>query len=375
MTGTSVIEGEDELWVRAMRSLLRRRAGARGWFVRPMSKLLKTVVHELDLDLPASAAVTVERVHGVLGSMPHAFDVPPRSDAGQRRVRGVVEGDMPVVVTVDIGDALAGGTTLRIRAFAKELTVRQRRAESTARAVAELLTRLGEADRGAETYGWFEVDPGDAAGMSDRELAFFSALRTHISGWTPDVDGYVVSRAADGPTEPLIACLDLTDPGDQRRFLFRAGVHLLGDRVRGDRLHSQVFSLPERPSSWALDASGTDERLGELSASWFRGVLDKPVVLYVWLRNDYAYAARYAFADTGETLTQYYERRLAPAGQAEELIAAGHVHGRGWIQTAGLPAPTCYLHIRGDLAKGTVPFGVPGTTKRGPLRGLWYEGQ
>jgi hypothetical protein len=36
--------------------------------------------------------------------------------------------------------------------------------------------------------------------------------------------------------------------------------------------------------------------------------------------------ARYAFADTAETLIQYYMRELAPPGQASELIAAGHVH-------------------------------------------------
>jgi hypothetical protein len=148
---------------------------------------------------------------------------------------------------------------------------------------------------------------------------------------------------------------------------------VLGDRVRGDRLHSQLFSLPERPSSWALDARGTPEQLAESAARWFRAVLGKPVVLHVWLHDDYAYAARYTFADTGETLSQCYNRSLAPAGQAEELIAAGHVHGRGWIQTTGLPAPAGYLHIHGDLAKGTIPPGVPALAKRGPITGLWYE--
>jgi hypothetical protein len=212
--------------------------------------------------------------------------------------------------------------------------------------------------------------------MSSAEVAFAASLRGHSSAWAPaDVDGYVPGSGADGVTEPLVACADLSDHADPPHFLLRAGVHLLGDRVRGDRLHSQLFSLPERPSSWALDAHGTPERLAESSARWFRMVLGKPVVLYVWLHNDYAYAARYAFADTGETLTQCYNRSLAPAGQAEELIAAGHVHGRGWIQTTGLPAPTCYFHIRGDLGKGNVPPGVPALIKRGPIPGLWYEGQ
>jgi hypothetical protein len=87
----------------------------------------------------------------------------------------------------------------------------------------------------------------------------------------------------------------------------------------------------------------------------------------------YAYAARYAFADSGETLCQSYVKTLAPPGQAEELTAAGHVHGKGWIQTVGLPAPALYLHIRGDLDKADVVPGVQATTRRGPLPNLWYE--
>jgi hypothetical protein len=211
--------------------------------------------------------------------------------------------------------------------------------------------------------------------MSDAELAFAAALRKHSSAWTPaNVYGHVVGFAADGVEEPLVAYADPTDPANPNRHLISVGVHLLGDRVRGDRLHSQTWSLPERPSSWALDFTGTRDQLAKASAHWFRGVLDKPMVLYVWLHDGYAYAARYAFADTGETLIQYYVRELAPAGQAEELIAAGHVHGKGWIQTVGLPTPSCYFHIRGDLRKGTVLPGVPAATNRGPLPGFWYEG-
>ena len=48
-------------------------------------------------------------------------------------------------------------------------------------------------------------------------------------------------------------------------------------------------------------------------------------------------------------------------------------YDEGWIQTVGLPAPSLYLHIRGDLERGSTVSGVPATTKRGPLPGLWYE--
>lgn len=238
--------------------------------------------------------------------------------------------------------------------------------------------RPRRAERGSistvAAHTWFEIDPGEAAEMSDAELAFAAALRAHSAGWAPpDADGYVAGLAADGLHKPLIAYADLTDPATPDRFLLHPGVHLVGDRVRGDRLHSQLFSLPERPSSWALDCVGPHDELAELCADWFRGVLGKPIVLYVWLHDDYAYAARYAFADTGETLIQCYEQQLAPAGQATDLIAAGHVHGKGWIQTTGLPEPSCYLHIRGDLAKSTGPPQVPVAAKRGPLPRLWYE--
>jgi hypothetical protein len=373
-------EDEDELLVGAMRTLLKRTTGRSGYLVRPISKLIRTVAHELDLALPLPADAVMGRVESVLTSMSQMFDYPPQSDTGRRRIRGIVaggaNGEMPVVVTVDLSPDQAGGTTLKLRASVKELIVNKRTAEKAAQAVAELLTRHDDMDHALAAHTWFEVHPSDAAEMSGAELAFGAALRVHSSAWIPnDVDGYVGGFAADGLEEPLVAAADLTDPADRGgRLLLRAGVHLLGDRVRGDRLHSQLYSLPERPSPWALDATGTHDRLAELSAHWFRRVLDKPIVLYVWLHDDYPYAARYAFADTGETLIQYYERKLAPASQAAELIAAGHVHGKGWIQTVGLPTPSCYLHIRGDFTKGTVLPGVPATTKRGPLPGFWYEG-
>jgi hypothetical protein len=370
---------EDELWVGAIRTVIKRTTGGRGFLVRPVSKLFKSVAHELDLALPLPADAVMGRVESVLTSMSQIFDYPPQSDTGRRRIRGIVaggaRGGMPVVVTVDLSPDLAGGTTLKLRATAKALIVNQRTAEKAAQTVAELLMQPDGKGCTLAAHTWFEVDPSDAAELSGAELAFAAALRAHSRAWTPtDVDGYVAGFAADGLEEPLVAYVNLTDPANRNRSLLSAGVHLLGDRVRGDRLHSQVYSLPERSSSWALDSTGTQDQLAEVSAHWIRRVLDKPIVLYVWLHDGYAYAARYAFADTGETLIQYYARKLAPAGQAEELIAAGHVHGKGWIQTVGLPTPSCYLHIRGDLTKGTVLSGVPATAKRGPLPGFWYEG-
>jgi hypothetical protein len=373
-------EDEDELWVGAIRTVIRRTTGRRGFLVRPISKLFKSVAHELELALPWPADAVMGRAVSVLTSMSQIFDHPPHSDTGPRRIRGIVaggaRGGSPVVVTVNLSPDQAGTTTLKLRAAAKEFIVNQRTAEKAAQAVAELLMQPDDEDCTLAAHTWFEVDPRDAAEMSSAELAFAAALRAHSSAWTTtNVDGYVAGYAADGLEEPLVAYAVPTDPANPNRHLISVGVHLLGDRVRGDRLHSQALSLPERPSSWAFDSTGTHDQLAEASVHWFRRVLDKPIVLYVWLHDGYAYAARYAFADTGETLIQYYERKFAPAGQAEELIAAGHVHGKDWIQTVGLPTPSCYLHIRGDLTKGTVLPGAPAATNRGPLPGFWYEGQ
>ncbi|KJY31646.1 hypothetical protein VR46_35260 [Streptomyces sp. NRRL S-444] len=60
------------------------------------------------------------------------------------------------------------------------------------------------------------------------------------------------------------------------------------------------------------------------------------------------YASRYLFADTGEGLVQSYHQTLAPSEQAEALTRAGHVHGRGWIQTSGLGRPDRVVDIRGE---------------------------
>jgi hypothetical protein len=115
------------------------------------------------------------------------------------------------------------------------------------------------------------------------------------------------------------------------------------------------------------------DELAHLTADWFQTVLRKPVVLYVWLHEKCAYAARYVFADTDETLCQMWSQRLAPPGKAEELIAAGHAHGKDWIQTRGLHAPNLFVYRRGDRELAVLPPDVRESTQLGPLDGVWYE--
>lgn len=223
---------------------------------------------------------------------------------------------------------------------------------------------------------WFELDEPDDIDFYEftaPELAFVRALRERTAGWAAaGVEG-LVCRSDEW--DSLVARLSFTDR-EAPLHLIDVGVHFYGDRLRGDQLHDQTYMLTDTPSSWALDASGTVEELAERAASWFRSVLRKPVVLYVWLNDDqWAYAARFAFADTNQTIAQLYHGDLAPTGQQEALIAAGHVHGKGWIQTKALPAPTLYQHIRGDLAAAvSLPPGLRAVTERGPLGGVWYAG-
>ncbi|MET7476001.1 hypothetical protein ABZT17_16760 [Streptomyces sp. NPDC005648] len=223
-------------------------------------------------------------------------------------------------------------------------------------------------------HPWFEIDdPDDEFEFTEAERAFAGALGARCAEWASEHPGVYGDIHRPDDWGALLASVSLSDGTKPRLSLIDLGVHLVGDRVRGDRLHNQLYLLPDTPSPWALDATGPTDRLADLTADWFRHVLDKPVVLYVWLHEGYAYAARYAYADTGETLAQTYASGVAPPGQEAELTAAGQVRGRGWIQTVGLPTPALYLHVRGDLTKGRVIEGVPAKTGRGPLPGVWYE--
>lgn len=108
------------------------------------------------------------RVHDLLTSMSGIFDCPPQPvaegldtearAAERHRIRGVVACEAnrsrAVVVTVDLDPDPAGGTTVQLRAVAKELIVDQRTAEKAAQAVADLLTEPVAEDQAPTT--WYE---------------------------------------------------------------------------------------------------------------------------------------------------------------------------------------------------------------------------
>ncbi|MFK0238967.1 hypothetical protein [Streptomyces vinaceus] len=192
---------------------------------------------------------------------------------------------------------------------------------------------------------WFEMDPFYTEGDFDKaELAFAAALREQAASWDVPHAYSWVGRPEDDSS--LLAVIGLSDEG-RRMSLIDIGVHLVGSSVRGDSLHNQLYFLPDQPTSLSMNATGSPQELAQRTAAWFENLLRKPVVRHEWEHRGQVYASRYLFADTGEGLVQSYNRSLAPSGQAQALILAGHVRGQGWIQTSGLGRPHRIVSIRG----------------------------
>lgn len=186
---------------------------------------------------------------------------------------------------------------------------------------------------------WFDFD----GPVTDGERAFLAALRQRVEGrlrpWCRRED-----PLHDGGA--LIVGIHVDDA--PRVALLTAGVHLDDDRIRGDDLDDQHYGLPDRLTSLAIDVTGSPAGLAASVADWFDAILRRPIVRYEWLHTGRVYANRYLFADTGEGLAQMYNRLLAPPGQHEQLIAAGHFHGMGWIDTRGLGEPDRVIPVRVD---------------------------
>jgi hypothetical protein len=201
-------------------------------------------------------------------------------------------------------------------------------------------------------HRWFEMT--SPHGFTDTEIAFATALSDRTAAWAHQDIGD--SLFADAGSRALVATLRLADPV-QNLSLVHFGVRFQGDRIRGDRVRGDLFTLPEMASPWALSAAGSVGALADAAAAWLRTVTRKPVVLYLWLRNGHPYAARYAFADTGETITQCYDEAAAPQGQT----------------AAGLAAPDLYFRVSGDFSTAAMLGELRHGWQRRPLNGPWYE--
>ncbi|NUW37603.1 hypothetical protein HTZ77_40305 [Nonomuraea sp. SMC257] len=194
-----------------------------------------------------------------------------------------------------------------------------------------------------EEYDWFECDEE----LDEVQDAFVTVLRERAVTWAADpVDSRLVLPELD---LPFVACLVIDAP-QENLGLMTVGVHLKGDRLRGDRLDHQDFTLPETPTSLAMEASGDPEELAGKAADWFEAIIGCPVVRYEWLHAGQVYASLYLFSQTGEKLSRMYNRELAPPGQRNRLVEAGYVVGRGWIDTSGLGEPDRIVPVRGSLS-------------------------
>ena len=229
-------------------------------------------------------------------------------------------------------------------------------------------------------HRWFVPELDDPSDITDEERSFAAALSEATAGLIRPGehvrDLLIPAAYADHGQGSLVAGLALSDWLAARPIigLIDFGVHFTGNRVRGGRLHNQIYHLTGETPSLSLDASGSTETLAAQTAEWFEAVLSRPVVLFVWMHEGQAYAGRYEFADTHETLAQAYTRPAAPQGQYDRMIAAGHVRGRGWLQTAGLPPPDLHVPIRGDMESARIPAsGRAEEARRLVADSQWYE--
>jgi hypothetical protein len=187
---------------------------------------------------------------------------------------------------------------------------------------------------------WFEWD--DALGAA--EQVFVDELRQRAAAWTgiPPSDGWVNAPDDGGP---LMVAYDICGPGG---ILLTIGVFFDGRTLRGDELHNQLFTLPDRPTDLALTATGEPGELAAVAAEWFEAVLRRPIVRHDWTYDGRVYAQLYLFADTGDELGAMYNRELCPPGQLEKLAATRHVNPGGWVDVRGLGRPDAVVHVRGD---------------------------
>lgn len=160
------------------------------------------------------------------------------------------------------------------------------------------------------------------------------------------MDTFIVRPDADSG---LVACMDVDAP-DEPLNLLVAGIRVSGNRLQGDRVHNQLYTLPDRPTSLAIVADGSMPQLVETAAAWFERILRRPIARHEWTRFGRVYAYEYLFSDTLEGLCQMYDDSLAPRGLRKSLIRSGHVYGKGWVQVRGIGKPDRITHVRGHLS-------------------------
>lgn len=191
---------------------------------------------------------------------------------------------------------------------------------------------------------WFEYDEDD---LNVAQRAFTDVLAERARLWLVDPDDTAVVPPARASDRELIVWLDVVDP-QRNQGILTVGAHFNGTVVHADKLHNQLFSLPEEATEYAFTAVGNPAELAERTAAWFEAILVRPLVRCEWQHVGQTYAVRYEFADTGRGLVEGFNDALAPRRLRKRLAAEGIVRGRGRINRAYLGEPDMIASVRGD---------------------------
>ncbi|MEV4559209.1 hypothetical protein AB0K51_19780 [Kitasatospora sp. NPDC049285] len=195
---------------------------------------------------------------------------------------------------------------------------------------------------------WFPSDdPETESELDGTERDFVAALRERAGGWAVAPAVSWVGRPEDDSS--LVVCVGVGDRS--LGWPLRAGLHLTGATVRGDRLvHRDFYWLAQPPTWLALNAAGSPQELAALSADWFERILRLPVVRHEWYHDGRRYAYRCLFADDGDGWCDGYRDDLAPPGQPEYLSAVGARDAGYRIRSGALGSPDriTVLRMRSD---------------------------
>jgi hypothetical protein len=181
---------------------------------------------------------------------------------------------------------------------------------------------------------WFATDDDDE--IDEAQQAVLDTLRARADSdpW-PAIDpadtnvalpdyvsyGYPL-QPGETPFGKVLAWLDVPDPA-RRGSLLTVGVYFTETGMRGDCLHNQLLTLPTEPTHLAVTRAGSPHETAHRAADWFRGILQRPIVRYEWLREGKVYAQRWLFADSGHSLVE------------------------GRVRTGALGPPDRRIHVRG----------------------------
>ncbi|MFB7031202.1 MULTISPECIES: hypothetical protein [unclassified Streptomyces] len=151
---------------------------------------------------------------------------------------------------------------------------------------------------------WFEVENPEEDGeepwdFDTDELVFVAALRDRAASWR-------VSWAPSGVGRPEddSSLLVHISPSDFERSMSLGdwAVHFHGTHVRAGKVEDQLFNLHQRPERGFFRATGTPQELADRCATWFEGVLSRPVARLERHDQGRAHATAWHFADDLEAL-------------------------------------------------------------------------